>query len=318
MPRQIVLTDGRSNTLPTDDRTAVRVRAVNDTDRLPTPPGGEVWLALEVTPEPALRWQQMVGVRVTKAVDEEGQSLEQIAAAAAVPPAIPGPGAGGAAGAAGGGGGLPAAAPLIIARPGRGIVLDGTNRDTWGSLTPVRFKPGARTSTSLKEVSGTITARVRGVGRPLITVADVLKSAGKTVKGSESGSLKVVEITKAENGQLKVRFEMDAPADLGLTDGWFRLSSGAGRVVISKVDAAAADSPQHELALTDDKGQCLPPVAVEYRTGAGQVIDFTLTCQPQKGQGDPARLTLSVSKSATIEVPFTLKNVPVAQARPEK
>jgi hypothetical protein len=317
MTRQIVLTDGRSKTLPTDDRTAVRVRAVDGTDRVPAPAAGEVWLALEITPEPALRWQQMVGVRITKAVDEEGQSLEQIAAAVAVPPAIPGPGAGGAAGAAGGGG-LPAGAPLVIARPGRGIALDGTNRDTWGSLTPVRLKPGARTSTSLKEVSGTITARVRGEGRPVITVADVLKSAGKTVKGSESGSLKVVEITKAENGQLKVRFELDPPADLGMGEGWFRLSSSAGRVVISKADAAAADAPQHELALTDDKGQYLPPVGVEYRAGAGPVIDVTLTCQPQKGQGEPARLTLSVSKSATIEVPFTLKDVPVAQARPEK
>src|SRR5262249_28650569 len=118
--------------------------------------------------------------------------------------------------------------------------------------------------------------------------------------------------------RLKVRLELDPPADLARADGWLRLSSSAGRIVIRKANATAPDAPQHELALTDEKGRCLPPIALESRMGATQVIEFTLTCQPEKGQGEPTRLTLSVSESATINVPFTLKNVPLSQARLEQ
>jgi hypothetical protein len=56
VPGQVILKDGKSKKLPTDDRTAIRVRALDKAGVLPVAAEGEVALALEVTPEPRLRW----------------------------------------------------------------------------------------------------------------------------------------------------------------------------------------------------------------------------------------------------------------------
>src|SRR5581483_2780702 len=177
---RITLTDGEPPTLPTDDRTAVRVRALGRANAPGAPGEAEIALALETAPEPALRWHQTMAVRVNKATDDQGQSLEQVVADNP-PPARPGGGAlgggfGGRLPGVGGAGGF-----------GPGVMLDGSDQDFGVSVTSVRLRPGTRAATSLKEISGTITARVRGEGRPVVTVADVLKSAGKTVKGADGG-----------------------------------------------------------------------------------------------------------------------------------
>src|SRR5262249_55939457 len=151
----------------------------------------EILLALEIAPEPALRWQQTVAVHVSKATDDQGQNLEQVVADS---PAPARPGGGGL------GGGFGGRLPRL--GPGPGVMRGGSEPDAGVGVSRIRLKPGAQAATSLKEISGTITARVRGEGRPVITVADVLKSAGKTFKGADSGSIKVNEVSKEESGQV--------------------------------------------------------------------------------------------------------------------
>jgi hypothetical protein len=214
----IILTDGKPPSLPTDDRTAVRVRALK-ADRVGASAEGEILLALEITPEPKLLWQETVAVQIKKATDDQGQDLEQVVAGGKGPilPGAGGMGGGGggvgafrpgmmAPGGPGGGGGGPGAfpPPAIPVDGGRGalgpgppggafpppaIPVDG-GRGALGPgppgmvvpgggaalglpaggmgmagnagvvLAPVRLKKGAKPATSLKEVSGTITARV--------------------------------------------------------------------------------------------------------------------------------------------------------------
>ncbi len=47
--------------------------------------------------------------------------------------------------------------------------------------------------------------------------------------------------------------------------------------------------------------------------GGGQmfVITYTFLCQPGKDQGQPAKLVYSGRKRVTIDIPFTLKDVPL-------
>jgi RNA polymerase sigma factor (sigma-70 family) len=311
--RRILLTDGQPQTLPTDDRTAVRVRILK-ADVPAAAADAELRLALEVAPEPRLRWQQTVAVRVTKATDDQGQDLEQTATGAAVPAGRGVPGLGGPPG-----GAPPALGGAVAGGPVGGMIVGGdSNPDLGGSVTSVWLKKGTTAAASLKEISGTITARVRDEGQPVITVADVLKSAGKTFKGTKDGSIKVIDVAKEADGRFRFRLGLEPPSDLDLTPAVLRLSSSAGRMVLSGRDRNAVDATQHELALTDDKGHVLPPFGIEFQTTAGKGIEIALTCQPLKGQGEPAKLALSVSKCVTIDVPFTLKNVPLPKGRAEK
>jgi hypothetical protein len=198
---QIALIDGKAKAVPSDDSTAVRVRASGDARPLTPANDGEILLALEATPEPKLQWLTTEGVKVEKAVDDQGQSLSQAAEAR---PAGPG-----------GGPPVPPRAAVFI--PGVG----------WGAssqLVPVRLKKGEKAAKTIKELKGVITAQVLTGERPFITVEDVAKAAGKTVKGRHGGSIKILEVSKGEKDQVTVRFELEQPEGvipaMGPAGGW--------------------------------------------------------------------------------------------------
>jgi RNA polymerase sigma factor (sigma-70 family) len=272
VPGRIVLADGPPPAVPADDDTAVRVRALDKADAAGPPADGETRLALEVSPEPKLRWQRVVAVTVGKAIDDQGQVLEQVKTA--------GEGAG--------------------AFPGR------FDPSAASRLVPVYLKKGPRPATSLRELSGTVTARVLKEPRPYLTVDDILGAAGKKVEGAGGGALWVLEVTAGPAGRVQLRLAIDPPADLALGGGPTRLVQRAGRAVVSGGDG---DGPELEVALLDDKGAVLPPVGLGGRMSATGTAEYALTYQPQKGKGAPAKLVYSVSPSVTIDIPFALKDV---------
>jgi RNA polymerase sigma factor (sigma-70 family) len=309
-PGQILLADGKPPATPTDGSTAVRVRA-NDT--VTATPGKaaakEARLALEVTLEPKLRWQELVAVHVAKAIDDQDQSLEQA-------PAGPGGGAAGAPrgapprppGMGGGGFGFAGGAPPAGGGPmgGMGLGID-LNEETRTRLATVALTKGAKEARTLKELSGAVTARILAEPQPLITVQNVFKSAGKTVKGQTGGSLRVVNASRAANGQFQLRVVLKYPDEVARAARMFRLSPGGERLIL---DEGAAGSAQHELTVADGSGNLLTLAGMGVNSRA-DAVELALVYHPQKGQGAPAKLALSASKSVTVEVQFTLKDVPL-------
>src|SRR5206468_11285448 len=129
-----------------DDGSAIRVRALDQPNGVGTPADGEVLLALAISPEPKLRLQRTVAVRVAKATDDQGQSLEQVM------PADEGPG-----------GVVAGALPLAPGRVVAGAVVGGpgaAGQIAQGRVTPVRLKKGPNAATALTTISGTITAQM--------------------------------------------------------------------------------------------------------------------------------------------------------------
>jgi hypothetical protein len=190
MPGQIVLKAGKSKKQPTDDGSAVRVRALPKSDTFGKAPEGEVIVALEVSPEPRLQWQAFQSLRIDKAVDDQDQKLNQVV------PQVEG-------GAGGFGGVAAPPAPWPAARP---IVM-------WGGLhqmVPVQLKKGAKAAKSLKELKGVLTAQLLTEARPMITADKLDKAAGKVFKGEVGGSIKILEV-KSEEKQTTLRLEFEQP-----------------------------------------------------------------------------------------------------------
>src|SRR5262249_40976739 len=196
-PGQIYLKEGKPEKAPTDYTGAVRVRAMTDGKMFGPANNGEHLLGLQISPEPKIQWQQLVAINATKVVDDQDQKLAQAMNNAAAPV---------------GPGGVVIALP--IARPVGWVGGFGGGFGNVHQYGVVRIKKGEKAAKSLKEVQGTITAQVLTPPQAYITADEILKAEGKTFKGSEGGSIKIVEVKKEENGTIKVRFEMEQPANI--------------------------------------------------------------------------------------------------------
>jgi hypothetical protein len=198
-PGQIILKDGKEKALPTAYSGAVRIRVLDNPAQVVGPaPQGEILLGLQVSLEPKIRWEQLVNVRIDKALDDQGQTLMP---GMGDTPGVP-PGGVGFGGRVGGGF---APQPMIWNRGfgGYGNVHQ---------IVPVRLRKGEKAAKSLKELSGAITAAVLAEPETLITADNILKAAGKTFKGKDGGSIKVNAVEE-NGGQLRLRVELVQPAN---------------------------------------------------------------------------------------------------------
>ena len=175
---------------------------------------------------------------------------------------------------------------------------------------PVRLKRNKSDSRKLQELSGTITVRVQTPLQPLITAENVLTATGRTFRGPHGGSLKVLDIQRQPNKQIKLQVRVEGPV-------WeFNQLPGCligGGLMVQEANGAGADASQ--LSLQDARGQAYRLVKVDLRETlpnvSGLVQEFSLTYRPQREQGEPARLVFNGTRTATVDIPFTLRNVPL-------
>jgi hypothetical protein len=175
--------------------------------------------------------------------------------------------------------------------------------DVPGRVAAICLKKGAKASSSLKELSGTVTARVLGQATTLLSVGDVLESAGKTAKGTEGGSIHVVAVTKERDGSHGLRLEVQLPGGPLAS-----VSSQGDRILLG--DGKGDDGARHELTLMDREGKLLRPASLRLAAAAGKT-ELHVRYLTGPGQGAPAKLALGQRKSVRVELPFTLRDVPL-------
>jgi hypothetical protein len=195
-PGQITLLPGKADATPADTSSSVRVRAGDKkTFRIAEK---EIVLTLAVTPEPKVRLQNLMGITIDKAIDDNNQKLKTIEG-----PANPLPGGlrGGRIGVGGG----------IAVRPGVMIMpaFNGLGRTTW-----VRLEQGEKAAKSLKELSGTMSAQLLGEAEKMIAADKVMKAAGKSFKGKQGGEMKILTASKGADGTIEITFEFELPANV--------------------------------------------------------------------------------------------------------
>jgi len=279
---QIFLKDGKPATLPTNYVGAVRVRAMDSVQMFGQAGEKEMLVGLKVSPEPKIRWQQMVNVRVDKAVDDQDQKLAAVMAPA------PGPGQPqfqqfqqiGFAGAFGAGGQFGF---------GGGFPVQGSVHQ----YIPIRLTKGEKASKSLKELTGSITATVLAEPEVHITADNVAKAAGKTFKGKEGGQIKI-NTFEEKDGLVTVTLEFEQPANVvpagqggifqGGVGGFF--PGGGVKIIPLPVPAPAPI----QLPLPPAKAAPAPPVGKAFPGGAFQV------------QVAPAKVQVAAAQVAQVQV----------------
>jgi hypothetical protein len=291
------LVDGAVPDYPSAIAGAVRIRAVRTpaADRVDS---GHHFVNLLVSTEPKIRCLEPFALRIEKAVDDQGQELTSADD--------------------------PSPEPVYYGRrnnTGTPIVSGFSVQGLQG-----RLNSGEKASKSLREVRGILSARLITDAKPLIVVDDVMKATGKVVHGEEGGSIKVAETKRIDPNRVSVRVELDLTADqavvAALPAGPVR---GRGAVIAAPPAAvvapprgaggaaAAGNARRGGLALVDDKGDTIQPSIsqVSYRRDAtGIVREFSMDFSLPAGR-QAAKLVYSGGKAVMVEVPFTLKDVPL-------
>jgi hypothetical protein len=285
------LGDGKPTGLPTHYAGSLRVRATPPETSVPgqSKGEGEALFVLEVTAESRLRWQKAAGLRIDKAIDDQGRALAPLPVSFKQAPANPGRGS------------------IVV----NGVPLEAPPDDGPAArLVPVKLRQPLKPATRLKELSGVIVAQVRAAPQALVTVDDVLKAAGRTVQGVHGGSVRVLE-GRQEDGRVMLRLQVE-PATRALSDP--PVLPIRGRVIINGRELGADDDLLSALnfALLDDKGKPFRTAKAMHtgrRVGAAQ--EYELTYEPEPGQGRPAKFVYTDRRTVSLEVPFTLKDVPL-------
>src|SRR5262249_37233007 len=145
----------------------------------------------------SLRWRQVFGVTFEKVVDDQGQMRK---GEMLPPPPKP-----------------PAQRGTISIN---GQVIDPEDDTPTGEARhiPLRFDAAPKPARSLKEVKGTVTALVQSAPEDLVTVHDVLKAVGKRFAGPQGTSVLVADITRQDNGTVRLRVDVAAMPEK-LSDG---------------------------------------------------------------------------------------------------
>jgi hypothetical protein len=309
---RLVVGDGKPGSPPTHFAGAVRVRALPPGTDLPgqAKAEGEALLGLEVTAGPRLVCQRVFDVTVQWALDERGQALAPVL----VFPTRPAPRANGG---------------IVVVN---GMVVSPDKPEPAGfspRQTPLRLALGEKPAKSLRELTGTVLALVQLPPETLVTVDKVLGAAGQVVPGPGGSSVKVLEAARQDNGQVKLRL-LVVPPPTKIIDGVGGPNApagGGGKGNFQGNLAGIGNGPGGQLgggidqdevltarnfSLADEKGGAFEAVkAVNKGSKPGEGQELELVYQPRSGQGEAARFTFTGPRAALVEVPFTLKGVPL-------
>lgn len=320
-PGTFVLMDGKAEALPTAYSGAVRLRALKGAKEV----DGAYQLHVEVRTEPKLHLISLEGATVSKAVDDQGQKLGQIKdvppAAAAVAPGLPVPV-------------MPLPAVPVVGAPGSQVVT-------------IALKKGEQESQALQELAGTVAVRVMTPPEAIMSTENILKAKGETFKGKDGGSLKVLDVTQEEE-KLTLRVEIEYPPAVMPGQGFRGVVPNFRPIPVRPLRPMPVPPPPQKgnarpaqvapplpvqpqvqvqvaqinigaplgnrgLTLYDDKGEVIAGQtrAIRGRNFNGQMtVEQTLEYTLKKGQ-QPARFAYVGSRLQTLDVPFTLKGVPL-------
>lgn len=306
-PPQLVLLEGPA-VPPVEARTgAVRIRCLPPDTPFPTDSVGqdEVLFPLQVSAEPKLQLQGGLTLRIEKAVDDRGQALVATAVTARPP-------------------GNAATdidqqrMMLVLLNNGMAVPFATAAAGPVG----IKVRKGPLAANMIRELTGSVGAQVR-ITEPLLVI-DNPAAAGKSESRSPHGvALAVTDVEKTARGDLKFSIRLSVAPDVQPGQG-AQLVARAPGVPMGAVlganhpllSAPLGTSEFDGLSLVDTKGR-------KFEVGQAQkeltqfgpqgwtyniAVAFRTTAE---GMGEPAKLMFTGSRPTMVEVPFTLKDVPL-------
>ena len=294
----VTLADGAAAPLPGSRATAVRVVA------LPASyPGnrvilgaGETTINFDVTPAPGLGWNEVVGVRVKRVVDDAGR----VGCAATPRDSSPS----GDTDPFGGGMVFMGGARVAMRWDFDGNPIAPTSHPNPRAV-PVPLKLATPDAKSLKLLEGVVVGEVTVANQQLISVDVASKQTGTPLTGPGGLKLTVHEVRPAANGATIVRVSLESPSAFAQRRRGFGMNLGWQEPI--------RPTQGNHIRSYDAAGALLTPISsggTEVNDdGMSQTVTYNLTFRADKGA--PAKLVVVGPKQVPVEVPFRMENVPL-------
>ncbi len=256
----VYLLDGKNEALPTFVHGALRVRALPPLE-VSDNADGTVPLRLELRPEPHVSWEAVDIVRITRAIDDQGQDLK---------PLVPYVG---------------------NAEQGRNgsedlvVVTGNTLRipvNCGQRMVQLQLQTGNRPSKLLREVHGTVSAYVKAAAEPVLTIEDVLKSEDKIYRAADGSRVRVRKIDASPDGLYEISIEVIPPLVYAMRDAGLRVVL-MPRGEISREITIADSDRTNPFGLLDAKGRPYTLALGSMKKDASEPRRlFTLLYKPEK------------------------------------
>jgi hypothetical protein len=299
----IILKEGKFVLLPTDNRSAYRIRLLKNPETVfGKPDDKHILIGLEVTPEPRFKLQEITGVKITKSVDESGQILEQdtnISRNDILAPPMPG---------------------RIIARPIQAIGQEG-KAGAVDSKVPIHFLKAQKESKSIQMLEGKLILQVLDDSKPILEITNIEKEVGKKIEGKSGAWLKINECGKDAKGFHSLRIEYDIPADAVAANAQNnRIQLGnigvQNNIIIQNgqfnIVGGAAPANLGGFKILDVEGKALTPSSssTSMQVGPGGTKRSINVTYPANSKA-PSKIIYEGGTPIAVEVPFSLKLVPL-------
>ena len=263
-------------------------------------------LNLEVTPAPTLLWQGVVNVDARKVVDDRGIALAQ---SHTHNPASPNKTVW-----------MDGMQAQVFQGGQRQVIIQG-NVQIWSNVdgmpnpgvqvnprhVPIALLTKDSTSKVLKELHGVITAEVLTPPEAIVTIDDILKVKAKESTRKNDYQMAIEDRVDNANGSISYRVRVRMPAQN------FLMQMQGRRGGFAQVDSTVAAQPN--LQLQDAAGKAIAGINMQIMEqsfdGITQTSLYTFVV-PAKNTGlERAKLAVVGRRIATVEVPFSLKDVPL-------
>jgi hypothetical protein len=266
------------------------------------PDDKHILIGLEVTPEPRFKLQEITGVKITKAVDESGQILEQdtnISRNDILAPPMPG---------------------RIIARPIQALGQEG-KAGAVDSKVPIHFLKAQKESKSIQMLEGKLVLQVFDDSKPILEITNIEKEVGKKIEGRSGAWLKINECGKDAKGFHSLRIEYDIPADAVAANAQNnRIQLGnigvQNNIIIQNgqfnILGGAALANLGGFKILDVEGKALTPnsSSTSMQVGPGGTKRSINVTYPANSKA-PSKIIYEGGTPIAVEVPFSLKLVPL-------
>jgi hypothetical protein len=289
----ITLTDGQPASRSTFQAGALRIRMLGPRASCPADAGGNhrfVPLTLEVKPEPRIGWERLAAVRIDRVVDDQGQELP-------APPIVLG--------------------DRTLQNLGEDVVIiwDGQGEfplPTAPQLFAFSFPVNEQTGGSLREIRGSVAGWIRTAPEALISIDHLPKAVNETLSGPSGCRLRVVQCQREEDELYKLKIEVTPPENTYVTDFLNRHIVRANRRRFIEQTSTVLDATTTPFVVTGDQGDKLGFVngTCDYDSNGSSRV-YTLIYKPDKSDKGPATLVYRDRRIVFVEVPFTLKDVPL-------
>jgi hypothetical protein len=300
---RVALLNGPGGNWPTCHSGALRLRLLPAGTLFPIVDADATLLPLHVSAEPHTQFGGVLGVKIDKAVDDNGTPLQSSGVIA------------------------PFAnneQMVFVAMPNGAMRAQPVSSRT--GLAAVRIVRADHAAKSLRLISGELSAQVHVVES--LARIDAPIKAGANAGGSSSVELKVIEINAPSAGELKMTVELTMPPDVQAAGG---PAGNPGRVVAQGgivfqqqvVFSANGDPPALPAGKTEFVG-----LAIEDAKGAhwwathgqqesmrfgpdGLTMRLAVNFKAPAADAAAARLVFRGSRPVVIAIPFTFRDVPL-------